>query len=170
MGLFKSPGPEEAACHSQTACCADSACAPSACVTGRRRKRTRGRHTHFLVRAASVRWDGEIFSLSTSLAASAHLWQAGACHEGFPAQHLSFAQRMWAAIEARLETKMTKRRRASFSSSQIILNKRKPGSFILFLFIFCCSSDPSRFPALLSTCVLNIGALRLSSLLVNISY
>lgn len=65
---------------------------------------------------------------------------------------------------------MTKRRRSSFSSSQIILNKTKPGSFILFLFIFCCSSDPSRFPALLSTCVLNIGALRLSSLLVNISY
>lgn len=42
MCLFKSPGRQEAACRRQTACCADSACAPSACVTGWRGKKNEG--------------------------------------------------------------------------------------------------------------------------------
>lgn len=81
-------------CLSQSDSASCRLCLCSGCVRHREiKKRARGRHTHFPVRRAGIRWDGEIFSLSAVSQCVRPL--VAACHKGFPAQHLSLSKCEW---------------------------------------------------------------------------
>lgn len=81
-------------CPSQSDSASCRLCLCSGCVRHREiKKRARGRHTHFPVRRAGIRWDGEIFSLSAVSQRVRPL--VAACHKGFPAQHLSLSKCEW---------------------------------------------------------------------------